>query len=88
MESRPRTPPEPFGARIRRLRKRLGLSPAELARRAQIAPADLLRLERGDQRVGFDSLTRLLAILMPPEGPASGPTVKAGGPGASSGGTG
>lgn len=78
METRPLEPAEPFGARVRRLRKRLGMSPAELARRAEIAPADLLRLERGDQRIGFDSLARLLAILGAAEGPRRGPAGKAG----------
>jgi len=73
VETRPLEPAEPFGARIRRLRKRLGMSPADLAARAGIPPSDLLRLERGDQRLGLDSLARLLAILGAPESPRQGP---------------
>ncbi|MCL4837850.1 MAG: helix-turn-helix domain-containing protein [Thermoanaerobaculia bacterium] len=72
METRPLEAAEPFGVRIRRLRKRLGISPAELAARAGIPPSDLLRVERGEQRLGLDSLARLLAILGAPEGPRQG----------------
>ncbi|MHB8695911.1 MAG: helix-turn-helix domain-containing protein [Solirubrobacteraceae bacterium] len=49
------------GRRLRILRRRRGLGSAELAKRADISPQSLSRIERGRHDVVFSTLQRLLA---------------------------
>lgn len=57
----PRIPP------IRALREANGLSLRETARRAEMDPAHLMRVERGEAGLSIDSLQRLARILGPAE---------------------
>lgn len=57
------TPLEPIGDRIRRLRSALGLTQAELARQAGIAPATLSMLENGHQELDGNVLESLAEVL-------------------------
>jgi transcriptional regulator with XRE-family HTH domain len=52
---------------IRGLREANGLSLRETARRAEIDPAHLLRVERGEAGLSIDSLQRLARVLGPVE---------------------
>ena len=54
---------ELLGRRLRRLRKERKLSGPELAARAGVDPQDLARIERGETRVGLETLFRLLAAV-------------------------
>lgn len=54
---------ELLGRRLRRLRKERKLSTAELADRAGVDPQDLARIERGEARVGLQTLFLLLAAF-------------------------
>jgi transcriptional regulator with XRE-family HTH domain len=54
---------ELLGKRLRKLRKDRKLSPAEASASAGIDPQDLARIERGDSRVGLETLFRLLAAF-------------------------
>lgn len=54
---------ELLGRRLRKLRKERKLSPAEVSASAGIDPQDLVRIERGDSRVGLEILFRLLATF-------------------------
>ncbi|HUF77577.1 MAG TPA: helix-turn-helix transcriptional regulator [Thermoanaerobaculia bacterium] len=54
---------ELLGRRLRKLRKERKLSPAQVLASAGIDPQDLARIERGDARVGLETLFRLLAIF-------------------------
>lgn len=49
--------------RVREAREGLGLTLAELARRAAVDPAHLLRFERGEREMSSDKLARVLAAL-------------------------
>jgi transcriptional regulator with XRE-family HTH domain len=52
---------------IRALREANGLSLRETARRADMDPAHLLRVERGEAGLSIDSLQRLARVLGPAE---------------------
>jgi transcriptional regulator with XRE-family HTH domain len=52
---------------IRSLREARGLSLRETARRADMDPAHLLRVERGEAGLSIDSLQRLARVLGPAE---------------------
>jgi transcriptional regulator with XRE-family HTH domain len=52
---------------IKALREANGLSLRETARRADMDPAHLLRVERGDAGLSIDSLQRLAHVLGPAE---------------------
>jgi transcriptional regulator with XRE-family HTH domain len=52
---------EILGRRLRRLRRESKLSPEELAGRIGLDPQDLARIERGEARVGIETLFRLLS---------------------------
>jgi transcriptional regulator with XRE-family HTH domain len=54
---------ELLGRRLRKLRKERKLSPADVSASAGIDPQDLVRIERGDARVGLEMLFRLLATF-------------------------
>jgi transcriptional regulator with XRE-family HTH domain len=54
---------ELLGRRLRKLRKDRKLSTAEASASAGIDPQDLARIERGDSRVGLETLFRLLAAF-------------------------
>lgn len=54
---------ELLGRRLRKLRKDRKLSSAEASASAGIDPQDLARIERGDSRVGLETLFRLLAAF-------------------------
>jgi transcriptional regulator with XRE-family HTH domain len=54
---------ELLGRKLRRLRKERKLSPAEVAARSGVDPQDLARIERGEARVGLETLFRLLAAF-------------------------
>lgn len=54
---------ELLGRKLRRLRKERKLSTAEVAERAGVDPQDLARIERGEARVGLETLFRLLAAF-------------------------
>jgi len=54
---------ELLGRKLRRLRKERKLSPAEVAERSGVDPQDLARIERGEARVGLETLFRLLAAF-------------------------
>jgi transcriptional regulator with XRE-family HTH domain len=54
---------ELLGRRLRRLRKERKLSTAEVAERTGVDPQDLARIERGEARVGLETLFRLLAAF-------------------------
>jgi transcriptional regulator with XRE-family HTH domain len=50
---------------VRALREANGLSLRETARRAEIDPAHLMRVERGEAGLSIDSLQRLARVLGP-----------------------
>jgi transcriptional regulator with XRE-family HTH domain len=52
-----------LGVRLTQLRKAKGWSQKELARRAQVDPGRLSKLERGVHRASLDELTRLSVAL-------------------------
>src|SRR5258708_1016000 len=52
---------------LRAVREAHGLSLRETARRAQIDPAHLSRVERGERQLSVDSLGRLAEVLNLPE---------------------
>lgn len=54
---------ELLGRKLRKLRKERKLSPAEVAAAAGLEPQDLVRIERGEARVGLETLFRLLAVF-------------------------
>lgn len=60
-----RTAPEvaTIGQRLRRLRKREGLTQSDLARQIGIQQSDLSRMEKGEYRVSLDNLFRILAVF-------------------------
>lgn len=53
----------PFGSRVTKLREDRGWKQRELARRAQIDPGRLSKLERGIVRVSLEELIRLSVAL-------------------------
>lgn len=63
MTVNPRKKGELLGRKLRRLRKDRKLSAADVAERAGIDPQDLARIERGEARVGLETLFRLLAAF-------------------------
>lgn len=54
---------ELLGRRLRKLRKDRKLSPADVASATGIEAQDLRRIERGETRVGLETLFRLLATF-------------------------
>lgn len=54
---------ELLGSRLRRLRKERRWSHGELARRAGLEAQELARIERGEVRVGVETLFRLLTAF-------------------------
>lgn len=52
---------ELLGRELRRLRKERKLSVAQVAERAGLDPQDLARIERGETRIGLETLFRLLS---------------------------
>lgn len=52
-----------IGPALRWLRERRGLSLAEVARRADLAPSSLSRFERGKRQPTLDTLGRVLRVL-------------------------
>lgn len=63
MTSRDSQKVELLGRRLKKLRKERKLSSAELAARAGIDVQDLARIERGDARLGLESLLALLSAF-------------------------
>lgn len=55
-----------FGARVRELRERAGLSQEALAERAGLHRTYLSSLERGQRNVGFDNIAALAVALEVP----------------------
>jgi TetR/AcrR family transcriptional regulator, cholesterol catabolism regulator len=54
----------PVGLRVRELREAMGLTQAELARKADVRPATLSAIENGQTSgVDFDTLDRLARVL-------------------------
>jgi|CXWL01.1.fsa_nt_gi ribosome-binding protein aMBF1 (putative translation factor) len=51
------------GRRVRQLRREHRLSQEELAQRLRLHPQDLARMERGEYRVGLDTLRDLMAVF-------------------------
>ena len=51
------------GQKVRRLRKERGMTQAELAARIEIIQSDLCRMEKGEYRVGLDTLFRILEVF-------------------------
>lgn len=54
---------ELLGRKLRKLRKERKLSPADVAARTGIDAQDLVRIERGEARVGLGVLFRLLSVF-------------------------
>lgn len=54
---------ELIGRRLRQIRQARRLSREELAGRVGILPNDLLRIEKGEHRVGLETLFSLLAQI-------------------------
>lgn len=54
---------ELLGRKLRKLRKDRKLSPAQVASSTGIDAQDLARIERGEARVGLETLFRLLATF-------------------------
>jgi transcriptional regulator with XRE-family HTH domain len=52
-----------IGTAIKLMRNSLGISASELARKAGIARSHLWRLERGEERPGYDVLCRIARLL-------------------------
>jgi transcriptional regulator with XRE-family HTH domain len=51
------------GQKVRRLRKERGMTQAELASRIGIIQSDLCRMEKGEYKVGLDTLFRVLEVF-------------------------
>jgi transcriptional regulator with XRE-family HTH domain len=51
------------GQKIRMLRKERGMTQSELASRIGIIQSDLCRMEKGEYRVGLDTLFRILEVF-------------------------
>jgi len=51
------------GQKIRALRKERGMTQSELATRVGIIQSDLCRMEKGEYRVGLDTLFRILEVF-------------------------
>ena len=51
------------GAKIREIRKNLNLTQTELSHRVGIQQSDLSRMEKGEYRVGLDTLIKILSIF-------------------------
>jgi transcriptional regulator with XRE-family HTH domain len=51
------------GEKVRRLRKERGMTQSELASRIGIIQSDLCRMEKGEYRVGLDTLFRILEVF-------------------------
>jgi transcriptional regulator with XRE-family HTH domain len=51
------------GSKLRAVRQAMGLTLTETAQRAEIAPAHLSRVERGERGLSVDSLARLAGVL-------------------------
>jgi transcriptional regulator with XRE-family HTH domain len=74
-----------FGARLRELRERAGLTQVQLAERASMHPQGIVKLERGEREPGWSTLLALAgalgvsldtfaaATLPPPDGPVPKP---------------
>jgi len=56
------------GQKVRRLRKERGMTQSELATRIGIIQSDLCRMEKGEYRVGLDTLFRVLQVFDMPIG--------------------
>lgn len=54
---------ELLGRELRRLRKERKLSVGDAAARSRVEPQDLARIERGEARVGLETLFRLLSAF-------------------------
>lgn len=54
---------ELLGRRLRKLRKQRKWSPDQVAEKAGIDPQEVLRIERGEARVGLETVVRLLAAI-------------------------
>lgn len=54
---------ELLGRRLRKLRKERKWSPADLAERTGLDAQDVIRIERGEARVGLETLIRLLVAF-------------------------
>lgn len=51
------------GTKVRRLRKDRGMTQSELATRIGIIQSDLCRMEKGEYKVGLDSLFKILEVF-------------------------
>jgi transcriptional regulator with XRE-family HTH domain len=51
------------GQKVRRLRKERGMTQSDLAARIGIIQSDLCRMEKGEYRVGLDTLFRILEVF-------------------------
>ena len=51
------------GQKVRRLRKERGMTQSELATRIGIIQSDLCRMEKGEYRVGLDTLFKVLEVF-------------------------
>jgi transcriptional regulator with XRE-family HTH domain len=51
------------GQKVRRLRKERGMTQSELAARIGIIQSDLCRMEKGEYKVGLDSLFKILEVF-------------------------
>jgi transcriptional regulator with XRE-family HTH domain len=51
------------GMKVRRLRKERGMTQSELATRIGIIQSDLCRMEKGEYKVGLDSLFKVLEVF-------------------------
>ena len=54
---------ELLGRRLRKLRKARKWSPEQLAEKVGLDAKEVVRIERGEARVGLESVVRLLAAL-------------------------
>jgi transcriptional regulator with XRE-family HTH domain len=54
---------ELLGRRLRKLRKERKWSPADLGERSGLDAQDVIRIERGEVRLGLETVFRLLAAL-------------------------
>ena len=54
---------ELLGRRLRKLRKARKWSPEQVAAKAGIDPQEVVRIERGEARVGLETVVRLLAAI-------------------------
>jgi len=51
------------GQKVRRLRKERGMTQSELSARIGIIQSDLCRMEKGEYRVGLDTLFKVLEVF-------------------------